>query len=370
MESILQEQERLASLGTLAAGLAHELNNPAAAARSSADLLGAAVDGWDRACAALGALAAGGGPAATPLAGELLDSLREELASRAADPPVIDPLDAADHRDAVCRLLRDLGMTEPDEPAAALVGLGWDGNQVDDLLAPFESDEARLVVATWLAAAALVRQLLVEVGMAARRISEIVGAVREYTFLDQAPLQRVKVTSGIENTLVILRARWKAGVEVRREYAADLPAIEAYGSELNQVWTNLVGNAIDAMGARGSLRIAAWPDPAGDGVVVEICDSGPGVPPDVRDRIFEPFFTTKEVGAGTGLGLHISRSIVVRHGGRLELGSTGPEGTCFRTTLPARVPAVPADSPDPDGPAVPGAGPAAASEVRRPIATR
>jgi signal transduction histidine kinase len=338
LESSAQEQERLASLGTLAAGLAHELNNPAAAARSSVGQLEGALDEWDGATTALGTLTAGGGPAAGPVAAELLDTLREEAARRAGDPPTLDPLDAADRRDAVGTLLGGLGMAAPHEPAAALVALGWDGNELDDLLAPFGDDEARLVVAAWLAATALVRQLLAEVAIATERISEIIGAVREYTYLDRAPVQRVAVTAGLENTLVILRSRWKAGVAIQRSYAPDLPAIDAYGSELNQVWTNLIANAIDAMGGTGELAITAIPAPAADGVAVEIRDSGPGIPDDVQRRIFDPFFTTKDLGAGTGLGLHISRSIVERHGGRLELASGDPGRTTFRVTLPAHLP--------------------------------
>ncbi len=346
LEASVQEQERLASLGTLAAGLAHELNNPAAAARSSVGRLEEALDEWDRASMALGALADAGGPAAAPFAAELLDTLREEVARRAGEPPVLDPLDAADRRDAVAILLAGLGMTGPQEPAAALVALGWDGNELDDVLAPFGRDEARLVVAAWLAATALVRQVLAEVAMAAGRISEIVGAVREYSYLDRAPVQRIVVTAGIENTLVILRSKWKAGVTIQRSYAPGLAAIDANGSELNQVWTNLIDNAIGAMGGTGDLAITAMPAPDGNGVVVEIRDSGPGIPEAVQPHVFDPFFTTKEVGAGTGLGLYISRSIVERHGGRLDLASGDPGRTTFRVTLPASPPAAAPETPN------------------------
>ncbi len=383
LEATVQEQERLASLGTLAAGLAHELNNPAAAARSSAGRLHNTLDDWDRASAALGTSTAvgspawsapgtpagAGGPPAAPVAAELLDALREEVARRAADPPLIDPLDAADRRDAVITLLARLGVRDPLEPAASLVALGWDGNELDDLLEPFGTEEARLVVATWLAASALVRQLLAEVTLAVGQIGEIVGAVREYAYLDRAPVQQIDVTSGIESTLVILRSKWKAGVSIRRAYAPDLQPIEAYGSQLNQVWTNLIDNAIAAMDGKGELEITTRPAADADGVVVEVCDSGPGIPERARGHVFDPFFTTKEVGAGTGLGLYISRAIVERHGGRLEVASTGPAGTCFRVGLPARLPDAPrgADAaPGAADGAPPGAAPTAVPPAAHP----
>jgi len=247
-------------------------------------------------------------------------------------------------------LLDRLGIARPAEPAATLVAFGWDGNQLDDLLAPFESDEARHVVLAWLAAGALGRQLLAEIGAAGERIGQIVASVREYSYLDRAPVGEVDVIAGIESTLVMLRPRLKAGIEVRRTYPAGRPRIEAFGSELNQVWTNLIVNAADAMRGRGVLEITVRRDPQAEaqrppgsgpavapGVSVEVCDSGSGIPEDVRARIFEPFFTTKDVGAGSGLGLHIVQSIVDRHAGRIEVASV-PGRTCFTVTLPGRVP--------------------------------
>ena len=340
-ESLLREQEKLAGLGTLAAGLAHELNNPAAAIRSTASRLASLVRDWDRAAVGLGAL---GPDDLDPdgIAREVAAALREELDRRAAAPPILDPVEAADREDAMIALLRRLGIARPAEPAATLVAFGWDGNQLDDLLAPFASDEARHVVLAWLAAGALGRQLLGEIEMAGERIGEIVASVREYSYLDRAPVGDVDVIAGIESTLVMLRSRLKTGIDVHRSYPAERPRIEAFGSELNQVWTNLIVNAADAMGGRGILDIAVQEDPvpgaeSAPGVRIEICDSGPGIPDDVRARIFEPFFTTKDVGAGSGLGLHIVRSIVDRHAGRIDVTSV-PGRTCFTVTLPGRLP--------------------------------
>jgi signal transduction histidine kinase len=297
MESLLREREKLAGLGTLAAGLAHELNNPAAAALRSVRGLDAAV------------MQAEGLPHPTP--------------------PPRPPEDTRPPRSALERADRigELsGVAGGDDAASALVEAGWTA----EALASVPAD-----VVPWLAADASVRQLLGELTMALERISEIVAAVKGYTYLDQAPVQRVDVRTGLEQTLVILRHRLRE-IDVRTEMEDGLPEIEAYGSELNQVWTNVIDNAIDAMDGRGTLTIGAIPDPAGDGVVVTMCNDGPPIPADVRARLFEPFFTTKEPGRGTGLGLHISHNVIVRHGGRIEVTSDA-ERTCFEVTLPRQV---------------------------------
>jgi len=299
MEATLREREKLAGLGTLAAGLAHELNNPAAAAMRTIEALGRAV-----------ALAESS-PHPVPA-----PSLPEDAA------PPRSALDRADRIDAVSRLTGDT------DAAASLVAAGWTAES----LASVPRD-----VLPWLAADASVHQLLDELSMAIGRISEIVGAVKGYAYLDQAPVQRVDVRAGLEQTLVILRHRLR-DVDVVLELDDDLPEIEAYGSELNQVWTNLVDNAVDAMDGRGTLTIRAGRDPDGDGVAVSICDSGPGIPADVRPRLFEPFYTTKPPGKGTGLGLHISHNVIARHGGRMDVESE-PGRTCFEISLPAHIPA-------------------------------
>ena len=172
--------------------------------------------------------------------------------------------------------------------------------------------------------------------MAGDRISEIVGAVKSYAYLDQAPVQRIDVRKGLDDTLVILRHKLKAGIEVTRDYDAELPEIDAWGSELNQVWTNLIDNAADAMDGKGAISIRAERADS-DEIRVTICDTGPGIPPDIEAKIFEPFFTTKPPGVGSGLGLHISHSVVVRHGGRMEVESE-PGHTCFTVSLPLTMP--------------------------------
>jgi signal transduction histidine kinase len=242
----------------------------------------------------------------------------------------LDPLDASDRAWDLETFLAERGVPDAGELAPALVAGGWDRADLERIEAGFSSGALGRIV-TWLAAGSAVHALVDEVSTGARRISEIVKAVKEYSYMDQAPVQRVDVRTGLDNTLVILRPKLKAGISVVREYQPDLPEIEAFGSELNQVWTNILDNAIDAMGGTGEIRIRALARDAD--VVVEICDNGPGMPPEVRERIFEPFYTTKPPGSGTGLGLHISHNVVARHGGRINLRSR-PGETCFEVILP------------------------------------
>jgi signal transduction histidine kinase len=211
--------------------------------------------------------------------------------------------------------------------AAAGVDLAWCERAATVLEGP--ALEAGL---EWVASTFSVATLLGEVKESTRRISELVAAVRSYSQMDRASMQHIDVTDGLESTLVMLGHKLRDGVTVVRDYGADVPRIEAYAGELNQVWTNLIDNALDAMDGTGTLRVATHVE--GDGVVVEIGDTGPGMPPQVAERAFEPFYTTKGVGKGTGLGLDIARRIVVdRHGGTITIDSR-PGETVLRVRIP------------------------------------
>ncbi len=325
-QAMLEQREKLAALGTLAAGLAHELNNPAAAMRRSAALLRdafAELEATSRALADTDLDAAGRAA---------VDDVRERRVVPSGVPALDDALAASDRSEALERHLEVAGVEDAWRIAPALAAGGW---TIDDLagLGGRVGRHALGAVAAWLASVAAIDGLVGEIAMTSDRISGLVAAVKSYTFLDQAPLQEIDVREGLESTLVIMRHKLGQGVAVIRDYAPDLPRIQAYGSELNQVWTNLVDNAIDAMDGHGTLTIRTRAEPA-DHVSVIVCDDGPGIPEPVRRRIFEPFYTTKEPGKGTGLGLHISHSIVVgRHRGRISVTSR-PGATCFAVTLP------------------------------------
>lgn len=315
-EALLGQREKLASLGTLAAGLAHELNNPAAAIRRSVVALGERLETRNRAADALAAADS--------------ERLARLVAAVPAGVPPAGAVERADRIDAMADLLASLGAADPHAAAAALVDAGWSPDGVAPILEPYRDDAIEAAI-DWIESVSTARALVGEVTMAATRIGDIVRAVKGYAYLDQAPTQRIDVRDGLRDTLVILRHRLR-DMSVTEAYADDLPEIEAYGGELNQVWTNLVDNAVDALDGSGSIEVSARRGDEG-GVVVEICDDGPGIPPDVRPRLFEPFFTTKGPGVGSGLGLHIAHQVVARHGGSLDVASE-PGRTCFVIALP------------------------------------
>jgi signal transduction histidine kinase len=224
---------------------------------------------------------------------------------------------------------------EPAWELAATLGSGdWDIRRLDDLGARFAPVQLVTVI-PWLAAGVRTSVLLGEVLESVERVSEIVKAIRAYTFLDQAQVQNVDLRAGIENTLVVLRHKIGPGVAVKQNLSPDLPSVEAYGSSLNQVWTNLLDNALDAVAGHGTIEIRAH---AGESVViVEVADDGPGILDEIQSRIFDPFFTTKPPGASTGLGLHIAYNIVVHtHRGQIQVTSR-PGNTTFRVVLPTRL---------------------------------
>ncbi len=325
IESTVRQRDALVTLGTLAAGLAHEINNPAAAASRTVDDLGRCCDAL---LEALTRLAHGDITAAQFSA---LDDLRRSTVA----PGALDALDLADRESDLALWLEQRGVPDAWRIAGPLVSGGIDVawcERAHDAM----GDDALSPALEWVSATMASKTLLGELKDAVQRISELVAAVRSYSQMDRASAQRVDVRDGLESTVTMLGHKLKSGVAVVREYA-DLPEIQAYPGELNQVWTNLIDNAVDAMDGQGTLTLRTRAE--GDWVIVEIADTGPGMPPEVVARAFEPFFTTKDVGRGTGLGLDIARRIVVeRHGGLIDIDSPAAEGkgTVMRVSLPVK----------------------------------
>lgn len=334
-QASLQQSERMAQLGTLTAGLAHELNNPAAAVNRSAGQLAEALARYDE---ARNAAAVELGPAASEALDDLLGSIRQ----RGGRASSLSPLDRADLEDDVEAWLADRDIDRSWELAPGLVDAGVTLGDLAGLAAHFEGSRLPLMVGV-INAAQEQLALVYQIEEGTRRMSAIVKALKSYAYLDQAPVQNVDVAAGLDDTLTLLEHKAK-GIEIVREYDADLPRIEALGGELNQVWTNLIDNAIyvltESEQSDGRLIIRAAP--VDSGVAVEVEDNGPGIPVEIQDRIFDSFFTTKPPGSGTGLGLDISRNIVMHHhGGNLTVDSR-PGRTVFRVELPLRLPGRPA----------------------------
>ena len=327
-ESLLHQQEKMAALGTMSAGLAHELNNPAAAAQRSASQLRESQSRWLTLTHQLESAAIQQNHT------EWLDDFIQEATRRFGTPAKLDALERIDRVDELQTWLEANGIESAWELAPAMVNFGWEVESLEKLKQGMTPSLSGLAV-HWLGLCCLMMGLLSEVLQTTERISQIVHAVKSYTYLDQAPLLEVDVHEGLENTLVIMQHKLKKGVTVRRDYAHDLPRIEAYASELNQVWTNIIDNALDAMSGKGELKIKTYQKD--HHVVVEITDNGPGIPEEIQSRIFEPFFTTKAPGQGTGLGLHISHDIIAnRHHGQLTVQSK-PGETRFRAVLPVKI---------------------------------
>jgi signal transduction histidine kinase len=322
IEATARQRSALVTLGTLAAGLAHEINNPAAAAtRSAADL--------EQSCdALLEALQAMAGRAVTSEQFTALDALRRELEPPTALP---DALEQADREEALGDWLGAHGVDRAWEIASTLVAAGADLAWCERVAQAVPAGAVGPGLA-WVGATVDVAALLRQVRESTRRVSELVAAVKAYSQMDRASLQRVDVRDGLESTLLVMGPRLRDGVSVVRDWGADVPAVEGLPGELNQVWTNLVDNAVDAMGGSGTLTVTTRAEEGS--VVVSVHDTGPGLDAESLERAFEAFYTTKEVGRGSGLGLDIARRIVVeRHGGTIEVDSR-PGDTTFRVRLP------------------------------------
>jgi signal transduction histidine kinase len=317
-----QQRDRLASLGKLSAGLAHELNNPASAAKRAASQLGHMLKKIRDASVELGKRVL------TPAQKLEIEKLESSFTQPDVVPP--DALTINDLEDQIDSLLRSHGQNDLWQLAAGLARRNIQPEVVESLFAKLDADTARAALVR-IAASVEIASLLHEIESSTSRISDLVGAIKEYTYMDQSPVQNVDVIKSLETTLTILNHKLKRGVTVQRDYQPIPLLVNSFGSELNQIWTNIIDNAIDAMHGKGELRIRTYRDD--DCVVVEIADNGPGIPNEVLPHIFEPFFTTKGVGEGTGLGLDTVQRIVKKHRGSIQISSK-PGNTCFQILLP------------------------------------
>ena len=334
-EAVRRQSEKMAQLGTLTAGVAHELNNPAAAVKRGVDQLRVILTKLVEAQARLNELGL------TPQQLTALQELDETTQVGAGRPILLDAMSRSDQEFEIETWLDEHHVPAPWDLAPILVDLDMDIEQIETLAAHFLPEYLPTII-NWLGINFETHSLLAEIGQGAGRISEIVKALKSYSYLDQAPVQEVDIHEGLDNTLLILRNKYKrgssksGGIHVKREYAADLPKIQAYGSELNQVWTNILDNAADALEEQQSpppevIIRTLWDK---DWVTVQIEDNGQGIPETIQNKIFDPFFTTKPPGKGTGLGLNISYNIIVhKHRGDIKIFSH-PGKTCFVIKIP------------------------------------
>ncbi len=317
-----QQRDRLAALGKLSAGLAHELNNPASAAKRATSQLRDLLKRIRDASHELGRRDL------TPTQKSEIEKLETSLIQVDGPPP--DSLTTSELEDEIDTLLRSHGQNDLWQLAADLARKNFKPAVLEQLFATLDPDTVRAALVR-ISASLEIADLLNQIEHSTSRISELVGAIKEYTFMDQSPVQNVDIVKTLETTLTILNHKLKRGVTVERDYQKIPLLVNSFGSELNQVWTNIIDNAIDAMGGKGELWVRTYRED--DCVVVEIGDNGPGISPEVRPHIFEPFFTTKGVGEGTGLGLDTVQRIVKKHRGNIQVNSK-PGNTSFQVRLP------------------------------------
>ena len=320
------QRDRLAALGRLSAGLSHSLNNPAAALLRTSENVRGAVAEWRAATVRLEC------HGLTPEQRKTLEDCEQECVRDLRDLPVLDSLARSDREEQLAQILKQQGVAEPWRVCPVLAECGFEPGDLSCIADAFPREALPDVLARF-ASTLIIERMLSEMSTSARRISELVQSMKDYSFMDQAPVQDVSVHRGLDDTLTVLHHRICEGIKVTRQYDPEVRKVIANGSELNQVWTALLENAIDAIKNSGDICIRTQAE--GDRAMIEIMDTGSGIPPEIQDRIFDPFFTTKREGEGNGLGLDIAFRIVRRHQGDIRFESA-PGCTRFQVRLPLR----------------------------------
>jgi signal transduction histidine kinase len=324
-EITLRQSEKLATLGKLSAGMAHEINNPASAAQRGAVQLGEHILTFKDVQYKLGEMKL------TESQLNSMDLLNKQIREKAKLPNNLKPLEQDKLENEMELWLEGKGISNPWKYSSTLVNIGLTKEELTELSKNFDGDQFPFVIES-MSSIYVIHSLIEEIGQGAGRITEIVKALKSYSYMDRAPIQSIDVHEGLNNTLVMFGSQLKKGIAVERRYSKDLPQIQAYGSELNQVWTNIIDNSIKAMNGSGKIIITTYKQ--NDSIVIEIKDTGPGIPEEIQEKVFDPFFTTKSPGEGTGLGLSISHNIITqRHRGEISVKSR-PGETLFRVKLP------------------------------------